>query len=454
MRMMAKNFKLVLAMICFTIYFSTGCVWAGGFALYEFGARAIGMGSAFTAQADDPSAVFYNPAGISQLEGLQMMSTIATYTSGLTIDFGDRKEDTNVSTKFVPQLFTSYQINDKLWLGVGAFTRFGLATDYDDDWAGRYNIYYAESKTMTINPNLVLKASDSFSIGMGVSAMSFETNLEQKVAPAAVVTAQQQTIKDTALALGLDDATAEGIYQAALAEATGMSDFTQKVNADDKVSFGYVLSLHCQPIDKLSLGLLYRSKINHRLKGTAKYENVQNSAVIPFEDFFYNTSVKVPQVGLPDLLVLAVAYQVNEHLTVEIDWCRSGWKNYDELALQIDNDGLRDMAPVKTDYHNGYEYRIGAEYVFNDTWAARVGFFYETTPIPDKSIDYMLPSNDYFVYTIGGGYKYNRLTVDMFYELVLPKDRHIDARPLNFIADSKIVDGQGHNLGLSLSYAF
>ena len=115
---------------------------AGGFALYEYGARANAMGGANIALADDASAVAYNPAGITQLPGTHIMFGATAIAPTADVRAGaDKKTTTQTNVYLPPHAYLTYQAGERAWIGLGMFTRFGVGTQYGYDWTGKNNVY-------------------------------------------------------------------------------------------------------------------------------------------------------------------------------------------------------------------------------------------------------------------------------------------------------------------------
>lgn len=157
-----------------------------GFALYEGSARGNALGGATVGRADDPSALFFNPAGVTQLPGTQVMAGatfIMPKTDVTTQAYSGAPGVTTTSESNVapPHLYLTYQATDRVWLGLGVFSPFGLGTEFNSSWPGRYNSYNAVIQTMTINPNIAFKLNDRLSMAIGLDFMYFKLKLEQMV---------------------------------------------------------------------------------------------------------------------------------------------------------------------------------------------------------------------------------------------------------------------------------
>jgi long-chain fatty acid transport protein len=128
----------VLGLVFVFFLFSCTLAFAGGYEIYEHGARAIGMAGAYTAIAEGPSAVFYNPAGITANAGLQIgLGTALIKPMGSFTSASGVKTDQESQLYYPSHLYATYQINEKLTAGFGFFTPFGLGTDWPEDYTRR-----------------------------------------------------------------------------------------------------------------------------------------------------------------------------------------------------------------------------------------------------------------------------------------------------------------------------
>jgi long-chain fatty acid transport protein len=186
---MFRRLILVIAAVCFIL---PSAAFASGFAINEQGAKALGMGGAFAAQADDPTAVYYNPAGITQLEGTQVslgFSLIQPTASFEGTYMGSPVSgETEDKTFVIPNLYITTKINDRLSFGFGSFITFGLGMDWKDDWAGAHLVggRNAEIATYTFNPVLAYKVTNDLSLAAGLVYQRMDVTIESMTTPAAL----------------------------------------------------------------------------------------------------------------------------------------------------------------------------------------------------------------------------------------------------------------------------
>ena len=202
--------------------------------------RGNALGGAMVGRADDPSAIAFNPAGITQIPGSAFMTGLGfLLPRGTAVATGTAMSvDQNDRTFILPNMYYTKQMNEKLWLGVGVMTRFGLGTEFPHDWFGRYNSYRAMLESVSINPNIAWKVNDSLSLSLGVEALWFEADLRKKI-----------------------DSTGGAAPNPA-------TDIDFRLKGDD-IAFGWNMGLHYRMDETTRIGLHYRSRVKLALSGTA-----------------------------------------------------------------------------------------------------------------------------------------------------------------------------------------
>jgi long-chain fatty acid transport protein len=413
--------------VVFVLFLSTSAFGAG-FALYEGSARGNVLGAGLTATADDASAVFYNPAGITQLKGDQVMvgaTFIYPQTDVYTSPGGMWGSTDN--WWIPPHAYWTHQINDKWWSGVGVFSRFGLGTQFDSNWPGRYNSYYARIRTVEFNPNIAYKVNEKFSVAGGFNIMYMDLKLEQKISP---------TTFGGPAALG---------------------DANSTLRDGQSVGWGINLAVHYKPTDDWYLGASYRSRVSQHLEGDADFTKPAAWAgfgaanAVLLRDTDASGSLR-----LPDEVFAGVAYKVIPTLTVGggIYWTR--WSTYDKLEITYDLPIAPGVATVtkQKQWKDVYRFMIGAEWKFMPNWRASASYAYDQEPIQDQYADYLVPANDRNMYSAGLGWDYGKFTTDFSYTLIMINERKIPARPADGVLQSEFKNGIAHLFGISLGYKF
>jgi long-chain fatty acid transport protein len=355
---------------------SSNTVFASSFALIE--QSVSGMGSAYasgSAGLNDASTIYFNPATMSRLPGsnltggLQIVNSrtdfkgSAEYNSanaalgpagvpvaGFPIS-GDSKSNLDL-TAAVPMGAISHQLNDRTWLGLTINAPFGLKTDYDDDWVGRYHAIKSELYTYNFNPTLAFKINEHATIGVGVSALYADGELTNTI--------------DGGLAAALGGAPIPGWMP-----GSSTYDSKAKLTGDDW-GWGYNVGFMLQPSENTRLGLHYRSKIELTLDGNVK---VKGPVINKKEDAKLDLT-------LPDSLSVSGYHAFNSKWAIMADYTWTQWSRIKTLDIKI-ADGSESVATWN--YDDSSRFSIGTEYTYNNKWKYRAGLALDQTPVPNDS---------------------------------------------------------------------
>ena len=368
-RFIAVFTVIMLAVFC-------GEAYAGGFSFTEHGAAASGKANAFAGEANDPSAIFYNPAGITQLPGTQFMIGTSIVKLDSTFRSSTTGENTKLEDQFpiVPHFFITHrfkQWDERLSIGLGVYTPFGIVVDWPDNWQGRFNTTNARLRVTVYNPTVAYQVTPGLSVAAGIRIADAGAEFEQK------------------FNIG-----------------TGES----KVRAHDldahPVGWDVGLLYHLKEIST-SVGLQFRSELQAKFNGDADFSG---PAAVTFANTGFHTSIK-----FPPQLILGVSTKAIPRWTINADIEWEGWKtvgsipkSFDGTASALNQRGLRN-------WKNSYVFRLGAEYAATDRLALRGGFFYDQTPIPDNTFDPTIPNADLYALTGGAGYRWGATSVDIAY---------------------------------------
>jgi len=400
---------------------------AAGFAIYEWGARGNALGGAMVAKANDPSAVAWNPAGITQLKGTHISAGVAMISPMMDLSTtynGVTTKNSGTKNVFFPaNAYITHQINDNVWLGVGAFTRYGLGTEFSEDWYGRYASYKTSIETYSFNPNLAYKFNDYISFAAGIELMKVRADLRKKL------DASGQYIPTT--------------YAADVDQRIIVNGFTPGFNA----------AVHITPSDEWAIGLSWRSKMNHRASGSASY---RLPAGMPQPPNAYNDSDVSMDMTTPHMFFGGVEYKPLKNLSIEFDAVLSMWSDYDSIDYHFDKATaitVNDVSVTKK-WNDVWKFEVGVEYLPIEDLALRVGYFYDQSPIPDGYIDYMLPTSDRQNLSLGLGWKYKNFSVNAAYNYLWMKDRNVEARPADHILKTEITNSRTHIVSLDMGYDF
>jgi len=401
--------------VCFicSVFLLCGAVSANaaGFAVYEFSARGNALGGAMVARDADVSSQAFNPALLTQLTKPQVLAGVtAVRPSASVVLDGYGKIEGESSTWLIPHAYGSMPLSDSVTLGIGTFSRFGLGTAYDENWAGRADITKVGITSFSVNPVLGIKLTDTLSIGGGVEMMWFDFEQEKRpnISPTTIVDA--------------------------------------KVGGDS-VAPGVNLGVHYKPFDWLSLGASWRSIVKHKLKGQVQLE--QNIPGFP-------TTGATGSVTLPEQYAFGVAVSPIENLSIEAGAMYIGWSSYKRLRIEYDERfGASTVSNKNTKYKDVWRYNVGIEYGVNDDWTLRVGYVYDNSPLNDDHLDFLVPANDRQMYSLGVGWSPGDWTVDVSYNYLDIKERRGSVKTSQLgERDVTFTDGDAHLVGVSVGYTF
>jgi long-chain fatty acid transport protein len=383
--------------------------YGSGFALYEAGARASALMGTMVARADDPSAIFYNPAGLVQLPGLRVLggfSVILPHTEIVT-QSGPFNDNTfaNSQARVVPHFFATYKLNERVWLGLGLNSPFGLGIKYNDNWPGRFNLIKADIQTLNINPTVAVKITDYLSVGGGLDIMYFNFNLKRAF-PLPFLGEQTLHL------------------------------------AGDTWGLGFNLGVLLRPRPDLSIGVSYRSQISQQLSGPAQVQP------------YYPLNTRASGgIILPDQIFAGIMVRPVEKLSVEAGVIWTRWSLFQNFNVKFDN-ALGFLSERKA-WHNTWRGQIGVEYKALPWLDVRGGYSLENEPMPDQYVDYLVPtSNLRHNFSCGTGFRWGSATLDLAYTLVYMPARFVNSSAAPGVLPSTFQNRLSHVIVCSLGYKF
>ncbi len=430
---LSKIFKQ--SMIGFVIFLgSAGLAHASGFAIIEN--SATGMGNAFAggaAIAEDASTVYFNPAGLMRLEGTQIVNAI--HVIDPSADFDNQgstlnpavggglisgPDDDGGEVGYVPNLYIAHRVTDSFAMGLGINAPFGLVTDYDDDWVGRYTAIKSDLRTININPSLAFRVNDQFSWGIGMNVQYADVELTNALDSSTICLASPAAaVCGVAFGLGTPGNVAV--------------DSKQKLTGDDW-SLGWNLGALYEPTEDLRFGFAYRTKMSHEVDGKVKFDNSPEfqafvSAVAP-PGVFTNQKASA-RLTLPETVSGSVAANVTDELTLMADVTWTHWSRFEELVVNFDWNQPQSVIPE--DWEDSWRYSVGARYQ-RDKLTLRTGVAYDETPIKGKiERTPRIPGNDRTWLSFGIGYQIlDNAKLDFGYSHLFVDDTKIENTDASF----------------------
>lgn len=373
----------------------SGYAGASGFQLLE--QNASGLGNAFAgsaAVADNASTIFYNPAGMTQLQPREVSVGLAAV--GTSFKFKDNGSSVGLLAGsgsggdagvwgLVPNGYLSWALNPNLYLGVGVGAPFGLKTEYANPWLGAAQAVSFEVKTYNINPSLAYRVNDRVSLGAGLNWQRVTAQYQRQVAVSSA------TLVASPLTLSLDD------------DSWGWN-------------VGALFTL--APASKV--GVSYRSVVKYDLSGdiiVAGPSGPTNAAL---------SSGAKASLKLPDVFILSVAQQVSDKWQLLGDMSWTGWSSIPKLDVLRSSGALAQT--LDTDFRDTWRVAVGASYKYSAALKLKFGMAYDQSPVQGRATRLVsLPDNDRTWLSFGTQWQPRRgSTVDLGMTYLYIKDAPIN----------------------------
>ena len=402
---------------------------AAGFALIEQSASQLGNafagGAAF---ASDASTIFFNPAGLTRVPH-QFVGAVhgilprAKFDGSATDPLGNPVSGGNGGDAgelgFVGNLYYSLPLGNDLFFGMGINVPFGLSTQYDDNWKGRYHAIESELRTINFNPTLAYKVNSLVSVGAGLSLQYVDAKLTQAIDQGSLC--RPALMAPPPAGLGLD-------FAAADATCNGLGLTPQGNDARARVKgnnwgMGYNLGVLLQPTQSTRIGLSYRSKVKQQLTGNAKFSGAD--PLFTANNVFVNSDVTAG-VDLPQTASVSIYHDFSKRWSVMADATWTGWENFKELRIEYDS--FQPDTLVDQSWNDTMRYSLGIDYRPNSSWTLRAGVAVDETPVPNAANRTpRIPDEERTWLAVGLGYRFSpAFTVDVGYAHLFIEDPEID----------------------------
>jgi len=345
--------------------------WALGIRLFDHDAFATARGNAFVATADNPSAVYYNPAGITQLRGHNTRASVNVFDVQSEFeDRGGRNFDSKSKFTLVPGLFYAYSpSNFPLSFGAGYYLPYGLWSEWPDNSPFRTTTTQGELQYHTINGVVAWQATKTLSIAAGPTLNYARTDLRRGI-------------------------------------SAPRDEFRFK---GDDYDLGVSAGLLWKPFERHSFGVSYRSPTTMTLEG--------KSRVTPYPVPDQNASAKL---RLPQVVIAGYSFRPTPHwnLEVDLDWT-DGNRKTPVLQQRTGN------MPLPLRWESSWAVEAGATRYFDNGLHVSGGYVYLENSVPDKAFTPLVADQDLHVFSAGVGGKRNRLTWDATYQFTFGPGRDV-----------------------------
>jgi long-chain fatty acid transport protein len=368
-----------------------------GFQLRENSVSALGNAFAGAAAAiDDPSVIANNPAAMIGLSGNQASADFSIVvpsavfsgrgiTAGLRPIAGGNGGDAG-GAQPAPAVYAFYDALPDLKLGLAISSPFGLKTQYDADWVGRYQAIKSEIETINVNPIVAYRIADRFAIGGGPAIQHVHAEFSNAI-----------------------NSTTAARLANPLPPAFVLPDGYANV-AGNSLSVGYTLGLLAELSPQTFVGASYRSQVTHRIEGTATF-NVP--AALAANPRFRGTPAIAP-LTTPEVVSLAASHQIAPEVTLlaEVQW--TNWSVIKSLRIERPDGSVLSDQPEE--WRGTWFGSVGATYRPDPKWTLRGGFAFDPKPVRDEFRTARLPDSDRYWLAIGLGFIWtNSLRADVAY---------------------------------------
>ena len=369
-----RSLSPIFFLIALLLY--PGQLLASGFIIYNQDAKADGMATAVTASIDNPSAVFYNPALLTDQPGfgVSMNDTIVmqsrTYKDAATGTTADLKP----ATHNVPNLFAKYT-RDQWSFGIGISSPFGLSADWGRTWIGRYSATYSELKSIFVTPTVAYKFNDRISVGFGVSYVDSSVDLQSAI------------------------------------PLTPFPDGAAKLSGDgDGVGANAGVSVKL-PKD-YTLAFTARSPTKIKYDGTANFYTPNDPLFKTLFPQLRDSNVSTT-ITLPWQMTMGLAKKFGA-LTVEADVIDIGWSAIDRYTAHF-SDGRPPVIYPK-DWHDAFSFAVGANYKWSPSFETQLGYMYDMSAVPQRTMTPDFPDANKHLVTGGIGYMRGPFKANLAYQ--------------------------------------
>ncbi|UIP85024.1 OmpP1/FadL family transporter [Pseudomonas phenolilytica] len=393
---------------------------AAGFALNE--QSISGMGTSYagrSSSADDATTLFGNPAGMSRLTREEVSFGAAAIEANSDIDdtssfpaTGSNDGDMVPATA-VPMGYYVNPIDDKWALGVGIYVPFGLATDYESGFQGRFFGDYSEVRVITVQPTISYRFNDKLSFGIGPTLNRIDGEL------------QSATLNGGRVKVKGDD-TAVGFNAGVLYEFTPHT----------------------------RMGVTYHSKVEYTLEGDTK---LSGAGFGPFAGK-YDASLDLTT---PESVDVSLTHELNDRWTLYAGAMWTRWSRFEAIVIENESlpgplqGGSLDPIIEEQDWHDTWSYALGAAFKLNQQWTLRSGLAFDQSPTNNTHRSPRIPSGDRTAVSFGVAWDPTEdVTVDLAYSYLWEEDTKIRRSSPTRGVYNATYENSAHGFGASLSYRF
>src|SRR5271169_378247 len=465
-----RRTRLTVAVGGAVLSLAAGQALGSNFALQE--QSGSGVGNAFAggaAVAEDASTIYFNPAGMSRLPGIQ--GVVAGDVVCISAKLGDKGSQPAAfqplgdnggdagTCAVVPSLYLAVPINKQFAFGLGIGAPFGLKTEYDSSWLGRFQAIKSEVKTLNINPALSWKVNDIVTVGAGVNWQQIRATLTNAVNySGALATAAQQAAEGGLIP--------PSVIPPILAGTAGLES-QAAVNGSDS-AWGWNIGVLIEPDKDTRIGAQYRAAIKYTISGQVDFNNPPLPSTLPptlapiagllaigVNQVLSSGDVTL-QLKVPQTWNISGFHTLNDKWDLMADLQYTGWSSIQSLTI-VRSTGAT-LSDTPEDFRNTWRGSVGANYHYSDQWMFRGGLAYDQSPVRDATRTPTLPDNNRTWIAVGAQYLATpQLALDLGYTYIFVSNPSIDQNQGSTAANG-LISGSYKNtiqvVGLQLTYTF
>lgn len=319
----------------------------------------------------DCSTLWNNPASMTYIKGhvssahLNFIFPYAKFRLKSATGVSGNDGGNGGQNAVVPALYGVADLHPNLKFGLSINSPWGLETNYDRGWIGRYFALKSKLETINITPALGFKINDQWSIGFGLSAQWARVTLTNKV------------------------------------KITGSPDAESKLTGRDW-AFGTVLGLMFEPWKGTRFGLSYHSQINHQMgSGDIEFRTVPAALFSTLRPGPVEASLKTPH-----FFNLSASHDINPAWTVLGDVMYTNWASNRDIRVNRLDTGAA-LKTITLNWHNTFTVALGAVYKYNPNWTFRFGTAFDQTPTRDAHRTPVIPDQNRYWLSAGADYTFS-----------------------------------------------
>jgi len=408
---------------------SNSNAYAAGFGIFTQSSSATAQAAATTAHGDDPSVIFYNPALMSQLSGIQVEAgtTLIIPSREFKSALTGQTTKTDNQVFFPSTFYATYALTDRFSVGLGVFNPFGLGTKWPDNWEGRYIATDSKMTTFAFNPVASVKPAPWITVAGGVTYLTVDLTLERK----------------------------------SNFQAFGLPDGSQKFHATGG-GFGFNVGTVISPCKNTDVGFTYRSKIRTSLDGSANFTFPVQLA--PFVGPSSQSTDAATHLNMPAMATAGVYFKQFYPFTFELGTRWEQWSQFKELDINFSQPVAGTMGAVSPrNWHDTWAEMIGLKYQLSPSVALLAGYLYTQGAVPDSTFDPAIPDANSHYFSIGTDIKLKDVTIGAgyAYQVLLSRNKNngIDDNALDGVTNPNTAANGSYKshinlVALSVTYRF